>query len=68
MLTNYTFSVKADFDAQYTGYGLQPYHPIYSKIPATEPFRPQSTLGSETEDFYRNVLIETKSCKYFMSL
>ncbi|CAG2162412.1 unnamed protein product, partial [Oppiella nova] len=45
MLTNYTFSVKADFDM-----AVSPYHPVYGKNP--DPFRPYA--AGDGEDFYRN--------------
>lgn len=54
MLTNYTFNVKADFDS--TSY------PIYSKNP-TDNFRPHTSL-TDFDDFHRNVIVETKSCKF----
>ncbi|CAG2100939.1 unnamed protein product [Medioppia subpectinata] len=61
MLTNYTFSVKADFDGQSPGgWGaVAPYHPMYGKNPG-EAYRPH-TGGSDGEDIYRNVIVETKS-------
>jgi hypothetical protein len=59
MLTNYTFSVKADFDM-----AVSPYHPVYGKNP--DPFRPYA--AGDGEDFYRNVIVETKSCKSFEAM
>jgi len=63
MLTNYTFSVKAEYDANphVSGWEVSPYHTIYSKNP-TDPYRPHTESdGSDGQDFYRNVIVETKS-------
>jgi len=61
MLTNYTFNVRADFDSS-SSYGLSSRYPVYEKNPAHN-FRPHTSL-TDLEDFQRNVVIETKSCKF----